>query len=154
MDNTAKRLEKLREKTVETVPRAWRSRNTPLKRGVNEKHRHCHIRAPQSRCRRTGQSSSFFCLLAACALLLASLAPARAMVRFDVFLGYDGIMPEASWFPVAFEIQNDGPSFTGMVEISPGQFNQNQTRLMAVELPTGTMKRFVVPVYSANRYSY
>src|SRR5947208_12208054 len=30
MDNTAKRLEQVRQKTVETVPGAWRTRNTPL----------------------------------------------------------------------------------------------------------------------------
>src|SRR2546423_15271171 len=87
-------------------------------------------------------------------LLFCSLASAGAMVRFDVFLGYDGILPEASWFPVSFEVQNDGPSFTGVVEISPGQFNQSQTRLMTVELPTGTMKRFIVPVYSSSRFTY
>ena len=46
-------------------------------------------------------------------LVLASLAPARALVRFDVFLGYDGILPEASWFPVSFEVQNDGAPFIG-----------------------------------------
>src|SRR6266852_791938 len=57
-------------------------------------------------------------------LLLASATPVRAAVRFDVFLGYDGILPEASWFPVSFEVQNDGPSFTGVVEVSPGQFDQ------------------------------
>jgi len=87
-------------------------------------------------------------------LVLASLAPARALVRFDVFLGYDGILPEASWFPVSFEVQNDGAPFIGTVEISPGQFNQSQTRLMTVELPTGTTKRFVIPVFSASRYTY
>ena len=31
--------------------------------------------------------------------------------------------------------------------------NQNQTRTMSVELPTGTLKRFVIPVFSATRYS-
>src|SRR2546423_6747247 len=44
-------------------------------------------------------------------LFLISFLSANAAVRFDVFLGYDGILPEASWFPVGFEIQNDGPSF-------------------------------------------
>lgn len=87
-------------------------------------------------------------------LFLLFVAPAMAAVRFDVFLGYDGILPEASWFPVSFEIQNDGPSFNGVIEISPGQFNGSQTRLITVELPTQTMKRFVVPVYSAARYTY
>src|SRR5262249_30447674 len=56
--------------------------------------------------------------------------------------------------PVAFEVQNDGPSFAATVEISPGQFNQGQSRLTTVELPTGTMKRFVIPVYSASRFNY
>jgi len=86
--------------------------------------------------------------------LLGSLAAVQGAVRFDAFLGYDGILPEASWFPVSFEVQNDGPSFTGTVEIAPGQFNQSQNRLMRVELPTGTMKRFVVPVYSSSRFAY
>src|SRR5438105_4986245 len=89
-----------------------------------------------------------------CLLLFFSIMPARAIVRFDVFLGYDGMLPQASWFPVSFEVQNDGPSFTGVVEVSPGNFDQSQTRLMTVELPTGTLKRFVVPVYSASRFGY
>src|ERR1043166_7739066 len=90
----------------------------------------------------------------ACLILIGSIASVSAAVRFDVFLGYDGILPEASWFPVSFEVQNDGPSFTGVVEISPGQFNQGQSRLMTVALPTQTMKRFVVPVYSSSRFAY
>src|SRR5438105_11971906 len=87
-------------------------------------------------------------------LLLCPLLSAHAAVRFDVFLGYDGILPEASWFPLAFEVQNDGPAFVGVVEISPGQYSQSQTRLVTVELPTGTMKRFVVPVFSPSRHGY
>jgi len=90
----------------------------------------------------------------ACLILIGSIASVSAAVRFDVFLGYDGILPEASWFPVSFEVQNDGPSFTGVVEISPGQFNQGQSRLMTVDLPSQTMKRFVVPVYSSSRFAY
>src|SRR5438552_2554603 len=43
-------------------------------------------------------------LLVALCLLLGSLTSVGAMVRFDVFLGYDGILPEASWFPVSFEV--------------------------------------------------
>src|SRR6266699_1938439 len=98
--------------------------------------------------------SAFAVSLGAALLLLISLASMQAAVRFDVFLGYDGILPEASWFPVSFEVQNDGAPFTAVVEIAPGQFNQNQTRLMTVELPTGTMKRFVIPVFSASRFTY
>jgi hypothetical protein len=74
-----------------------------------------------------------------------------AAVRFDVFIGYDYLVPEASWFPVVCEVNNDGPSFTATVEISPGQLNQGQDRRMSVELPTGTTKRFVIPMFSSSR---
>ena len=50
--------------------------------------------------------------------------PAAAMLRVrDVFLGFDSLVPDASWFPVVCEIKNHGPAFTGMVEVSAGQFN-------------------------------
>ena len=74
---------------------------------------------------------------------------APAALQFDVFLGYDGIVPQASWFPVVCEIKNDGPPFVGTVELDGGRFNQGQTRRAVVELPTGTLKRFVIPVFSA-----
>jgi len=45
--------------------------------------------------------------------------PPPANLQFDVFLGYDGIVPEASWFPVICEIKNDGPGFTATIEIAP-----------------------------------
>jgi len=89
-----------------------------------------------------------------CALFLAFTLPARAAVRFDVFLGYDGILPEASWFPVVCEVFNDGPSFNAIFELSPGQYSQGQSRVMVVELPTGTLKRFSVPVFSSARSTY
>jgi hypothetical protein len=72
----------------------------------------------------------------------------------DVFLGYDGIVPEASWFPVTFEIANDGPAFNALVELSPSQYDRSQSRTMRVELPTGTTKRFVMPVFSSGRYTH
>ena len=75
----------------------------------------------------------------------------RAELQFDVFLGYDGIVPQASWFPVVCEIKNDGPPFVGTVELDGGRFNQEQTRRAVVELPTGTLKRFVIPVFSTTR---
>lgn len=88
-----------------------------------------------------------------CVLLMLSLLAfcgasltARAVPQFDVFLGYDGLVPEASWFPVVCEIKNDGASFTGTVELTTG--NQSQTRRLKVELPTGTLKRVVLPVFS------
>jgi hypothetical protein len=75
----------------------------------------------------------------------------RAVLQFDVFLGYDWIVPQASWFPVVCEIKNDGPPFVGTVELDGGRFNQGQTRRAVVELPTGTLKRFVLPVFSTTR---
>src|SRR6266478_3569416 len=77
---------------------------------------------------------------------------AHAALQFDVFAGYDGVIPEASWFPVVCEIKNDGPSFNGIIELTPGGAGyQGQTRKVAVELPTGTLKRLTIPVFSNSR---
>ena len=76
---------------------------------------------------------------------------ARAALQFDVFLGYDGNIPEASWFPVVCEVKNDGPAFKGTVEVEAGSYNQGQRRLLEVELPTGTLKRLVIPVFASTR---
>ncbi len=85
-------------------------------------------------------------------LLLALAAPGlQAAIQFDVFLGYDGIVPEASWFPVVCEIKNDGPTFNGIVELSGGYYTQGQSIRTAVELPTGTLKRIVIPVFCSSR---
>src|ERR1039458_215205 len=80
----------------------------------------------------------------------AGTLTSRAEIQFDVFLGYDSIVPEAAWFPVVCEIKNDGPPFVGTVELDGGRFNQAQTRRAVVELPTGTLKRFVIPVFSTS----
>jgi hypothetical protein len=88
-----------------------------------------------------------FALLA----LAASPLAARAAIQFDVFLGYNGIVPEASWFPIVCEIKNDGPTFTGTVEVDTGTYNAGQVRRLEVELPTGTLKRVVIPVFTATR---
>jgi hypothetical protein len=90
------------------------------------------------------------CCAAAC-LFGGGAATLQAALQFDVFLGYDGIVPEACWFPVVCEIKNDGPSFNGTVEVSSGAFKDGQTRLAVVELPTGTLKRIVIPVFSTSR---
>ena len=86
-------------------------------------------------------------------LLLAVLAPAGAAVRFDMFVGYDGIVPQGSWFPVSFEVQNDGPAFVATVELTPDQFSSRQARTIVLELPTGTTKRFVLPTFTAGSYN-
>jgi len=92
--------------------------------------------------------------VAAALLLATATLSARAAIQFDIFLGYDGILPEASWFPVVCEVKNDGPTFTATVELIIGSFNQNQTLRTVVELPTGTLKRFVMPVFSGSTRAY
>lgn len=88
------------------------------------------------------------------AALASLLIPARAEVQFDVFLGYDDHVREGSWFPVAFEIYNDGPTFAGLVELGPEAGFDAQRRTFSVELPTGTRKRVVIPLFShAGRYA-
>ncbi len=85
-----------------------------------------------------------------CALSFAPFA--RAELQFDVFPGYDGVVPEASWFPVACEVHNDGPSFNAFFEISSGKFNSAEVRRVPIELPTNTRKRVVIPVFSTSRH--
>jgi hypothetical protein len=84
-------------------------------------------------------------------LLCGGALTGQAALQFDVFLGYDGIVPEASWFPVVCEVKNDGPTFMGTVELEAGVGNQGQLQRIVIELPTGTLKRFVIPVFSTTR---
>lgn len=87
-------------------------------------------------------------------LALPALAPAldsSATLQFDVFLGHDGIVQEASWFPVVCELKNDGEPFNGVIEITGNSYNQSQTRRAAIELPTGTLKRITIPMFCASR---
>jgi len=93
---------------------------------------------------------SFLCAVISL-LLLTSGSTVEAALQFDVFLGYDGIVPEASWFPIVCEIKNDGPSFNGTIELTPGRYNEGQTSRLPLELPTGTLKRVVIPVFSSSR---
>jgi hypothetical protein len=86
-----------------------------------------------------------------CLLALAGLPSAsRAALQFDVFLGYDGMVPEATWFPLVCEIKNDGPAFNGVIEVG-SQMSDGQSLRVPVELPTGTLKRIVIPLFSAAR---
>jgi hypothetical protein len=105
-------------------------------------------------------SGSIACLLRSwlvCVALLAALAEGpsvRAELQFDVFLGLDDRVREGHWFPVAFEILNDGPPFTGTVLFGAEDGLAQQQRQFAIELPTGTRKRVVLPVFPASgRYS-
>ncbi len=92
-------------------------------------------------------------LVALLALWLGWTAPVRAELQFDVFVGYglganEGVVAEGSWFPVVFEVANDGPAFEGVIDLG-GQFSQ-QCRVR-VELPTGTRKRILVPWYASGQ---
>ncbi|PWU10975.1 MAG: hypothetical protein C5B50_24175 [Verrucomicrobia bacterium] len=68
-----------------------------------------------------------------------------------MFIGYGEIVPESAWVPVIFDIQNDGPTFTATVEITPGNLGQGAVRRTTVELPTGTLKRVVIPIFTTAR---
>jgi len=90
-------------------------------------------------------------------ILLCLGLPARAALQFDVFVGYggqptgfDGIVREAGWFPVAVEVQNDGPPFNAVFELSSSQAGGGQTRRIVVELPTNTRKRFIIPSFAGS----
>ncbi len=93
----------------------------------------------------------FFWLLPVFLLALLT-SSARAAIQFDVFPGYDDIVPEASWFPMVCEVKNDGPAFMGIIEVASGRFNESQTHRVMVELPTGNLKRLVIPIFSTARY--
>lgn len=80
------------------------------------------------------------------------VVPARAELEFEVSLGYDGTVREASWFPVVCEIRNDGAAFAGVIELSPGDYSRGQIQQLPVELPTGTLKRLTLPAFAAGRY--
>src|SRR5262249_33237754 len=96
----------------------------------------------------------FSCSRIVCILLLLVTAgltqSARADLQFDVFLGFDGTIREASWFPVVCEIKNTDAGFTGVIQLSN---DGGQVQQMPVELPSGTLKRIVIPVFTSGRYS-
>ena len=63
------------------------------------------------------------CVLRLAKLLLVGLllgsGLARAEVRFDAFMGFANKARSNEWFPATFEIENDGPTFEGVIEIKP-----------------------------------
>lgn len=72
----------------------------------------------------------------------------RAAVRFDAIVGYNGISPRNAWFPITCELQNDGPSFNAIIEVSPEGSTQGEVSRLALELPSNTQKRVVIPVFA------
>ncbi|HEX4119195.1 MAG TPA: hypothetical protein VH619_01105 [Verrucomicrobiae bacterium] len=88
-------------------------------------------------------------LLTVLAALFCLANTARAALQFDAFLGYDDIMPERSWFPITCELQNDGPSFNAVIEVSAEEFGPGGlVRRFPIDLPTNTRKRICIPVFS------
>jgi len=85
-------------------------------------------------------------------LLLGGVAASRAELQLEVFLGYDGTVREASWFPIVCEIRNDGAPFAGVIEVVPNGYGNGQVQRLAVELPTGTLKRVVIPAFAVGRF--
>ena len=94
-----------------------------------------HLSAIPFFCHQRVRSPFQFLVLLCC--LAAFCARGQAPPQFDVFLGYDGLVPEATWFPLQCEVKNDGPPFIGIIEVEPGNANPGQVRRMVVELPTG-----------------
>lgn len=89
---------------------------------------------------------SWFTFLAGC-LALGVSGTAWSKIQFDVFPGYDNSARAGTWYPVAIEVLNDGPSFNAVVEINGGQ---GAVRV-PVELPSNTRKRFSVPLFNVSR---
>ncbi|TAK95280.1 MAG: hypothetical protein EPO07_15640 [Verrucomicrobia bacterium] len=93
-------------------------------------------------------------MLAALVWVTASVSFAElSLVQFDVFPGYDQVTREGNWFPIVCEIKNNGPSFSGTVEVSNGTYGKDQTHRVTIELPTGTLKRITLPAFAAGRYA-
>ncbi|HTL16197.1 MAG TPA: hypothetical protein VL793_03120, partial [Patescibacteria group bacterium] len=82
-------------------------------------------------------SSGFSTLALVAGLLIFGYGQAvtRAAIQFDVFVGFDGIVPEASWFPLVCEIKNDGPPFTATIDVKRAN-EEGQGSLTTIELPT------------------
>lgn len=89
--------------------------------------------------------------LAGCLALFLLVPAASAKIQFDVFAGYGdagtGHVRTGGWFPIGFEVMNDGPSFEAVIEVTSGQLS-GQTLRVPVELPTNTRKRLVIPAFS------
>ena len=88
----------------------------------------------------------FICIWLSCNIV-------NAEVRFDVFMGFSGKARNGEWFPVTVEIENDGPTFNGEIEIKPSSFNEQSIRYK-IELPNNTRKRLSIPVFNNSNYRW
>jgi hypothetical protein len=97
-------------------------------------------------------SRLFWCLL----VLFSFWGTGRTLgkIQFDVFPGYEGRYARAgAWYPVAFEIFNDGPSFDGVVEVSDVQASGYMVRI-PIELPSNTKKVFTTTLFCSTAGSH
>jgi len=83
--------------------------------------------------------------------LLAGNGLAHGAVQFDLFMGFAGKARQGEWFPVTFEIFNDGATFDGQIELRPRFGNVYSYN---VELATNTRKRFTLPVFGSANSSW
>ena len=88
----------------------------------------------------------FICIWLSCNIV-------NAEVRFDVFMGFSGKARNGEWFPVTVEIENDGSTFSGEIEIKPSSFNEQSIRYK-IELPNNTRKRLSIPVFNNSNYRW
>ena len=94
---------------------------------------------------------SFTKLVFICVWLSGNIV--NAEVRFDVFMGFSGKARKGEWFPVTVEIENDGPTFNGEIEIKPSSFKEQSIRY-TIELPNNTRKRLSIPVFNNSSYRW
>lgn len=89
--------------------------------------------------------------------LLAAASPLNPVatdpfpeVQFDVFMGFDDHAREGHWLPVVVDVRNDGRPFEGRVVLHPEGSPDSHRYAYALELPTGTRKRRLLPVFAAS----
>ncbi len=82
------------------------------------------------------------------AALFCLATAARAALQFDAFMGYDDLVPDEGWFPITCEVDNDGPPFNAVVEITARDFGPGQVRKFPLDLPTNTRKRIFIPMFA------
>ena len=99
----------------------------------------------------TGYFMSFTKLVFICVWLSGNIV--NAEVRFDVFMGFSGKARNGEWFPVTVEIENDGPTFNGEIEIKPSSFKEQSIKY-TIELPNNTRKRLSIPVFNNSSYRW
>ena len=74
---------------------------------------------------------------------------AVAAIQFDAFVGYDSVVRDGAWFPITFELNNDGPALPAVIEITPPGFGNASTYRIPIELTSNTRKRLVIPMFGA-----